>query len=195
MITLSFYSLAAGILAFILLFKIKIRKRLVISASIAIAPPLIVLSILLISGDKAPKDTALLYQGPSAIEMYKDKDDIYLKYINIGKENEEKGNYDKALSYYYSALNTDRVAMPSYYVLYDIGRTKYKMGLYDDAINVLNEFISKVEIEMNPKNDYAPFIIMEKNISHINNLKNIANNANKLIMEINANSKGALKFK
>ena len=66
-----------------------------------------------------------------------------------GIEQEEKGQYDIALTLYRKALDTPRYEMESYHVLLPIGRVLFLSGKTTEAKIQLQEFIKIREGELN----------------------------------------------
>lgn len=75
-------------------------------------------------------------------------DKEYSTAIEQGNEYERNVDLDKALASYKLASNVRRYELPSYYALLDVGRVLYKIGNYEQSLDVLSDYIYEVDTEI-----------------------------------------------
>jgi len=180
MILISLICLLVSLLFFVISKKFNTYVRYIVTATIAFAPVMILI-FLMLTGDKAPIDTPIIYLGPNMISNFK-QEKQYNILLESGKEFESKGKYKEAIFEYNKAIKVNRVALPSYYVLLNMANAQYLAKDTSGCKKSLLEFIRLAEIEINPelvKN--PPFTVLDNTDIRLTELKSDINKAKNLL--------------
>lgn len=180
MILITLICLLVSLLFFVIAKKLNKYVRYIVTALIAFVPA-ILLIFLMLTGDKAPIDTPIIYLGPNMIANF-EQEKQYKNLLEIGKEFELKGKYKEAILEYKKASKVNRVALPSYYALLNIANAQYLIKDTSGCKKSLLEFIRLAEIEINPqlvKN--PPFTILDNTGTRLTDLKSDINKAKNLL--------------
>jgi len=181
MIKLSIICLLFSVVFFIAARRLNKFTKYCISALIASIPILLLLFLMATGGDKAPRSTPVVYQGPNMVESYGEERQ-YNELLKRGMELESKGMFEAAIMEYNKALKVNRIALPSYYVLLDIANAQYLSKNKVECNKSLKEFIRLAEIEINSqavKN--PPFIILNNTSTRLAKLKSDVDKAENML--------------
>lgn len=171
MIAFTVTCLVLALIFFIFTKDLNSSIRLLITFSIVMLPVVLLISLML-TGDKAPKNSPIIYQGPKMVEHYKQEKE-YLNLVREGKQLESKGRYAEAIQRFNKALKINRGALPSYYVLMDLAKAQYFLKDMNGCKMSLQEFIKLAEIETNPEvaSNNEIFIIIDNTEARLAKIK------------------------
>lgn len=173
MISLNLTFLVIAAIVFLLLYKLKLRKRFWIALAVWIIPSLVVILAVLFVGDRPPK-TYIYYSGSAHIDPGSVQEKEYRRLVNEAKMLEENKSFAEAIKKYQQALRVNRAVAPSYYVLFDIGRLQYESRQFSAAIATLKSFLSNVEMELRSQKGVKPppdgFMVADQTQEHLNKL-------------------------
>lgn len=135
-----------AIVTALLLYKLSWLKRLKIALSIFFITSIAFIVTILIIGDKPP-DTYQIFPGHPHIQSDNFYEKGYQSLVAEAHSLEKQGELKLAIKKFKDASEANRYFVPSYYVLMDIGRLQYELGLYNEARNSFEELVKNVDME------------------------------------------------
>jgi tetratricopeptide (TPR) repeat protein len=144
--------------------------------------PLWLLIFLMVTGDKAPKDSAIVYQGQDAVEKYEQNKE-YQGLVAEGKHLAAIEKYNEAIKKYEKAAKINRVALPSYYVMLDMAKSQLAQNDKPGCKQSLQTFLTSSGIELSPARESNMFIVLNSSDSRLAEVKSMITEAKELLQK------------
>jgi hypothetical protein len=122
------------------------------------------------TGDKAPTNTAIIYQGPHLAEKYEENKE-YQDLASEGMRLAAKGKHEEAVQVFTKASKVNRVALPSYYVMLELAKSEYALNNKEGCKRAATNFICSAEIELSPARNDLEFVVVNNSEARLRQLK------------------------